>query len=63
MIEQRNKGMNIFISELIDKLQKEDIYAILVKGQGIAQCYEKPLWRSSGDIDLLLSDSNCKPSF
>ena len=29
-----------------------------MKGQGIAQCYEKPLWRSSGDIDLLLSDSN-----
>ena len=29
-----------------------------MKGQGIAQCYEKPLWRSSWDVDLLLSDSN-----
>ena len=58
MIEQRNKEMNVFVADLIEKLRKEDIYAILVKGQGIAQCYDKPLWRSSGDIDLLLSDSN-----
>ena len=58
VIEQRNKEMNVFLAELIEKLRKNDVYAILVKGQGIAQCYEKPLWRSSGDIDLLLSDSN-----
>ena len=58
VIEQRNKEMNAFIAELIEKLRKNDIHALLVKGQGIAQCYEKPLWRSSGDIDLLLSVSN-----
>ena len=58
VIEQRNKEMNVFVADLIEKLRKEDIYAILVKGQGIAQCYEKPLWRASGDVDLLLSDSN-----
>ena len=58
MIEQRNKEMNGFIAELIEKLRKDDIYALLVKGQGVAQCYEKPLWRSSGDIDLFLSDEN-----
>ena len=57
-IEQRNKAMNAFVAELIELLRKNDIYAILVKGQGIAQCYEKPLWRSCGDVDLLLSDSN-----
>lgn len=57
-LEQRNKAMNAFIADLILKLRKEDVYAILVKGQGIAQCYEKPLWRSSGDVDLLLSESN-----
>lgn len=57
-IEQQNKDMNVFLAGLIDKLRKADVYAILVKGQGIAQCYEKPLWRSSGDIDLLLSDTN-----
>lgn len=57
-IEQQNKAMNAFIADLIEKLRKEDIYTLLVKGQGIAQCYETPLWRSSGDVDLLLSDSN-----
>lgn len=58
VIEQRNKEMNAFIAELIEKLRKADIYALLVKGQGIAQCYEKPLWRCSGDVDLLLSYDN-----
>lgn len=57
-IEQQNKDLNEYLARLIEKLRKEDIYAILVKGQGIAQCYEKPLWRASGDIDLLLSDIN-----
>lgn len=57
-IEQRNKAMNAFVAELIVKLRKADIYAILVKGQGIAQSYEKPLWRSCGDVDLFLSDVN-----
>ena len=58
MIEQRNKEMNASISELVEKLRKEDIYAILIKGQGVAQCYDKPLWRSCGDVDLLLSKDN-----
>lgn len=58
MFEQRNKEMNVLVAELIEKLRKEDIYALLVKGQGIAQCYEKPLWRACGDVDLLLRDSN-----
>ena len=57
-IEQRNKAMNAFIADIIEKLRKENIYTLLVKGQGIAQCYEKPLWRSSGDVDFILSDSN-----
>ena len=60
VIEQQNKEMNAFVAELIEKLRKNDIYALLVKGQGIAQCYEKPLWRCSGDVDLFLSDSNYK---
>lgn len=39
-------------------MRKAGIYAILVKGQGIAQCYERPLWRASGDVDFLLSEEN-----
>ena len=58
MIEKRNKEMNIFIADLIEKLRKFDIYSLLIKGQGIAQCYDKPLWRVSGDIDSLLSKNN-----
>ena len=61
VIEQRNKEMNAFVAELIERLRKEDVYAFLVKGQGIAQCYEKPLWRSCGDVDIFLSEDNyCK---
>lgn len=61
-IEQRNKAMNAFVAELIELLRKNDIYALLVKGQGIAQCYQKPLWRACGDVDLLLSEDNYKAS-
>lgn len=50
--------MNVFVEWLIEMLRENDVYTLLVKGQGIAQCYERPLWRSSGDMDLLLSDTN-----
>jgi hypothetical protein len=60
MFEQQNKAMNQFIAKVIEKLRREDVYTILLKGQGVAQCYERPLWRSCGDVDLLLSDSNYK---
>lgn len=60
-IELRNTTMNSFIGELVEGMQDADIYALLVKGQGVAQCYERPLWRSSGDIDFLISNDNyCK---
>ena len=36
-LEQRNKAMNAFVARLIGKLRNEDIYTLLVKGQGIAQ--------------------------
>lgn len=57
-LEQENAAMNRFIESLIDKMRHNGIYAVLVKGQGIAQCYERPLWRACGDVDLLLSDDN-----
>lgn len=57
-LEQTNLAMNEFVAQLIEDLRKNDIHALLVKGQGIAQCYERPLWRSCGDIDLLLSSNN-----
>lgn len=57
-IEQQNKAMNSFIERIVDEMRTAGIYALLVKGQGIAQCYKKPLWRASGDVDFFLSDSN-----
>lgn len=57
-LEQRNTTMNSFIEKLVGGMRDADIYALLVKGQGVAQCYERPLWRSSGDIDFLLSEDN-----
>ena len=55
MLEQQNKAMNKFVAQLTEKLRQNDINTLLVKGQGMAQCYEKPLWRASGDIDLLVA--------
>ena len=60
LIEQRNAAMNSFAAELMQKLHEAGINAVLVKGQGIAQCYAKPQWRSSGDVDLLLDEENYK---
>ena len=58
MMEQQNKTMNRFIALLIERMRKSGIYTLLVKGQGIAQCYERPLWRASGDVDLYLNEEN-----
>lgn len=57
-IERKNEGMNAFICELWERFRKHSVYSVLVKGQGVAQCYHRPLWRSCGDVDLLLSDEN-----
>ena len=53
--ERINLSMNAFIEVLFKRMRDAGIDAILVKGQGIAQCYEKPLWRACGDIDLLMN--------
>ena len=59
-LEQQNQSMNSFVASLVEKMRKSDIYSLLLKGQGIAQCYERPLWRSCGDVDLFLSEDNYK---
>lgn len=57
-LEQRNQAMNYFIGVMVDKMNEVGINVVLVKGQGIAQCYERPLWRSCGDVDFLLDNEN-----
>lgn len=57
-IEHKNVAMNNIVGSLVEKMRKAGIYTLLVKGQGVAQCYERPLWRSCGDIDFYLSKDN-----
>lgn len=59
-IEQQNASMNQYLAGLVEKMRGVGIYTLLVKGQGVAQCYDKPHWRSCGDIDFFLSDDNYK---
>lgn len=56
LIELRNLAMNGFIAKMFARLKYEGIAPLLMKGQGVAQCYERPLWRASGDVDLLLTE-------
>ena len=58
LIEQRNLAMNDFIAKMFARLKDEGIAPLLMKGQGVAQCYERPLWRASGDVDLLLTEKD-----
>lgn len=57
-LEQQNTAMNYFIGVIVDKMRDAGIYTLLVKGQGVAQCYARPLWRSCGDVDLFLDAEN-----
>lgn len=54
-LEQRNLAMINFVVVIVEKLRKSGIRALLVKGPAVAQCYERPLWRACGDIDLFIS--------
>lgn len=51
-IERRNREMNKALFDLSSLFRSHGIEAILQKGQGVAQLYEKPLLRECGDIDL-----------
>lgn len=56
-MERRNVGMNRTLVELQRWLEKNGVTAWLVKGQGVASCYDRPLHRPCGDIDLYLPNS------
>lgn len=57
-LEQQNSAMNYFIGVIVEKMRDAGIHVLLIKGQGVAQCYEKPLWRSCGDVDFFLDADN-----
>ena len=58
MLEGRNEGIKRFIEGLYGQMTAAGIQSVLVKGQGIGRCYERPMWRASGDVDLLLDAAN-----
>lgn len=57
-LEKKNAAMNSFIADIYSKMSKEGIQAIVLKGQGVAQYYERPLWRACGDVDFFLDDQD-----
>lgn len=62
-LELRNKAMNQYIEELVNDSRNNGIFTLLVKGQGVAQCYERPNWRACGDVDLFLTADNYKKAY
>ena len=58
MIEQRNRLLNGLCKELLSSLTSAGLHPIVLKGQGIAQCYPEALQklRQPGDIDVFVSD-------
>ena len=54
-LEQRNEAMRQFTTVAVEEMRKNGLNPLVVKGQGIGQCYERPLWRASGDIDFFFS--------
>lgn len=51
-IEQNNQRMNRALKELLALYRDNNIYPIVMKGQGIAAMYDTPSLRECGDIDL-----------
>lgn len=57
-LEGRNQAMNEFIDRTVVLMRENGVYTLLIKGQGVAQCYAFPQWRSAGDVDFFLDAEN-----
>lgn len=51
-IEEANRKLNMALGEIYAMYRSYGVEPVLLKGQGIAQCYRNPLRRQCGDIDL-----------
>ena len=49
---QAHQLLNSTIAQIVEALNAEGVPSVLLKGQGIAQCYLRPESRTCGDIDL-----------
>ena len=57
-IVERNKEVNKALADVVSTLNAAGINSILLKGQGCASFYPNPMYRSPGDIDLLVGKDN-----
>lgn len=57
-VEGLNRAMNKLIGQLVTYLHENEVEVLLVKGQGLAQCYDRPLWRSVGDVDFMVDPTH-----
>ena len=56
-IKERNSKMNRSTVEVSEKLLNDGFRTVILKGQGIAQSYPHPEYRTSGDIDIWIEGS------
>lgn len=57
-IEENNQLLNRELGNVYALLREEGIEPVLLKGQGVAQNYRRPLHRHCGDIDLYIGFEN-----
>lgn len=51
-IKRRNEQVNSVLMQITEEMESCGLHPITVKGQVVAQEYEEPLYRQSGDIDI-----------
>lgn len=54
LIRRSHLLLNTTLKEVCARLREADIHPVLLKGQGVAQCYRYPEQRQCGDIDLYI---------
>ncbi|MBP5257716.1 MAG: nucleotidyltransferase family protein [Prevotella sp.] len=57
-VVQNNNHLNKVLAEVTEVLRNGDLNPILLKGQGVARYYPRPLLRSAGDIDYYIGTEN-----
>lgn len=58
-IISRNYKVNQVLAKVCHLLNQQDnIDYVILKGQGVGQCYPKPMLRCSGDIDILVNQGS-----
>ena len=57
-IENQNKALNRQCVKVVEELRAEGFECVVLKGQGNAVMYPRPLLRMSGDIDILVTNKD-----